>query len=108
VEEKLFEHLAPTLRIDRQELAGLFREVDEDRRGLAEHEVGVAGRRTIDQDRHLAVRIEGREGVASWLTLAKIDGDEAVGQAHLLGGDGDLDAVGCREGVNLEHWEISL
>ena len=106
VEEQLLEHPGPRLAGRGEKLAGLFGQVDQDRRRLGQgHRAELAV--GIDDHWHLGVGIERKEGRRLLLALAHIDGVQDIGQSQLLQCDGDLHAVGRGEGVDVEHAEIS-
>lgn len=97
MEEELFEDAGATDTVPRQELAGLLGEIDEDGSALGQHEA------VIDQDRHLAVRIESEKRLRFLLSLADIHRSQIVGYPHFFEGDQYLDAVRGGKGVDFDH-----
>ena len=87
----------PAVLRRRQELAGLLRQVQQDRVAV-EH-----GRRAVHDHRHLGVRVQRRERRQVLLALARVDRDGLVGQGGLFEEERDLHRVGGEGVVELEH-----
>ena len=88
-----------------QQLAGLLRQIKQDRAGL-EHGVRLAVRSLrIDDDRHLGVRVQLQERVVELLAGEHIHRLHRVGQRQFLQRDIDLDDVGASHPVQGYHRE---
>src|SRR5690606_12455201 len=87
--EPLADHRA-ALAIRRHQLAGLLREVHQDRAGLEDDEAVLV---MIDNRRDAAVRVELEIPRLLLLLLLERDRADAVLEPELLEGDGDLVAV---------------
>src|SRR3979411_1699590 len=89
-------------RIGRQELAGLLREIKQDRVAVENEHAVVVDRR------HLAVRIDLEEFGLELLALAGIDRHQLVRQAGLFQKWRDLVGVRRSVEVKFEHFKNSL
>ena len=72
-------------------------EVEQDR--VAVEDRGVA----VDDGRDLGVGIDGEEGRRVLLALARVDGNELVGQAHFLQAQGHFSRVGREVVIEFDH-----
>ena len=87
-------------RIRRQELAGLFGEVEQD--GIAVEHLDAA---VVDR-RHLGVRVDGEIFRRELVALAGIDRHRLVGEAGFLEEEGDLGRVRRSVEVEFEHLKL--
>src|SRR5215471_884896 len=83
LEHEPYQRLGATARIAREKEPGLLCEVDEDGAGLEERD-RTAWPLGIDDRGDFAVGIERDEFRAELLTLADIDGMDAIGQSRLF------------------------
>jgi hypothetical protein len=88
--------LDTSLRVFGTQLAGLLGEIDQDRAGLGDDQA------VVDDHRDLVVGIHLRE-FGSQLVAAEEDAVNVVLEAHLLDTDGNLQSVGGRVGIQIDH-----
>ena len=87
----------------RQQLAGLFGQIDQDRAGL-EHRVGLSARAVlIDDHGHLGVRIQFQELGAELLVGENVHRVDLVGKAELFERDVDFHDVRAAHGIEIDH-----
>ncbi|MFK4603627.1 hypothetical protein ABIF57_003079 [Bradyrhizobium diazoefficiens] len=87
----------------RQQLAGLLREILQNRPGLEQRQRPAAGTVGIEDRRDLAVRIERQKLGRLLVVLAEIDKMDLVGKPDLLQHDRHLDAVRRRQRIELKQ-----
>ena len=104
-EEQPGEELGPILRFA-DELAGLFGQIDQDRRRIENPRFYATRSVGIDDHRHLAVRVDGAKSWRVLFTLAGVDRDHLVGQPRLFQKERDLCGIGRRMEIEVDH-EVS-
>src|SRR6266536_5975736 len=83
----------------RQELSGLLREIDHERRRFHQPHARIV----VDDGGDAIVRADLQEVGLELLVLADVDGMYGVGQGQLLEQDGSFAAVGSRPGIEINH-----
>ncbi|MCY1420937.1 hypothetical protein D9M71_365750 [compost metagenome] len=86
----------------RDQLAGLLRQVDEDGAGLEQRQRAAVRPLGVDDRGNLVVRVEGEEFRRHLVVALEAHQVRLVGQAGLFQHDRDLDAVGRRQGIELQ------
>src|SRR5436190_210746 len=106
---KFLKPLVPAAQVLGQELAGLFREILEDRARFEDrHRLAAAGRLVVDDRRHAVVRADLEEIRLELLAGADVHRNDFVRQAAFLEHDGDLPAVGRRPVIKVDHEGLPL
>ena len=103
LEHQPLQHSVTSRGILRQELAGLLREINQDRPGLEECERLSARAIAIDNRGNLAVGIYRHKLGLELIALGNVDFVNMIGEAGLLEHDRDLAAIGRAPGVEIDH-----
>lgn len=96
------QHLVTGAGVLRDELAGLFGEILQDRAGFPEAQRLSAGTMRIDDRGNLPVRIEREEFRRPALVLSDVHRVRFIRQPHLLKRDRDLHAIRRRKRIELQ------
>jgi hypothetical protein len=96
----------PRDRILRDQLAGLLRQIDQDRAGFEQPHGLAAGPVGIDDRRDAVIGVERQELRLELLALADVDRDHLVGQAEFLERDVHLVTVRGWPGPALDHGHL--
>ena len=101
------DHIEALAQIGGQELAGLLRQIDQDRTGFEDlHRRAAVGGLLVDDRRHAVVRRECKKLRLELVTGADVDRVDLVGEARFLEKHRDLVAIRRRPVIEIDHLAI--